>query len=113
MATTSLKQFSQGAPIKVMGNETKPETKQNMFMEDFIKRPARSLIGRPATRFGEMVGTLGMKGADFLSGGKVNKYFQEKKGMTLDQALEYASEQDVDIPGFGTVKKVQHRRRSQ
>jgi len=106
MATISFKEFSGGAPIKPIGNETQPETKKNMFVEEFIKRPVRSTIARPASRFGEMVGALGLKGIDRLTGGKVDEYVRKNSGISLEEKLAQSISKDKEIPGLGTVSGV-------
>lgn len=86
-------------------NKIKKPANSGLF-DTLVKRPARSLIARPAVRFGEMVGDLAMTGIDKVSGGKLNEIALKRTGEDLQTRLTKAHEMDKQVPGFGTVKGV-------
>lgn len=59
-------------------------------------------IATEAERSGEAIGSLGLKGADALTGGAVNNWYKQNMGYTLDEGLDKATSQPSTIPVLGT-----------
>jgi len=98
----------QSTPSAPVSQET-PQPKKSVFgkvagfVTDVAKDAAKTLIVNPAIKAGQATAAMGLKTADFLSGGAVDRFTQEKTGQSLDDRLNVATKENIETP-VGTIE---------
>lgn len=93
------------AKLDSVKNTAPVDTNTGGGIAQVVTEPFRTLVSQPGTRAGQAIGTIGLKLANKLSGGKVSENIQARTGQTLDERLANVVGQDVTTKGGTVISK--------